>query len=104
MQWTANGLLDNGWDWTGNERLSVDWMADGLDGSTDWTSLAIDGSRWIKWLAMDLVMEFGQIVQVGVARWNGLAISELDGSAMDQTAQQIGRVWQLTDFDGLNGL
>ena len=30
----------------------MDWMADGLDGSTDWTSSAIDGSRWIGWLAM----------------------------------------------------
>ena len=89
MQWTANGLLDNGWDWTGNEGLSVDWMADGLDGSTDWTSSAIDGSRWIKWLAMDLVMDGSdRSYRLGVAmewarnwmarRWIG-RLDRLDG-------------------------
>ena len=65
MQWTANGLLDNGWDWTGNKRLSMDWMADGLDGSTDWMSSAIDG--------------------LGVARW----VMEWDSSAIGE-----GQAWK----------
>jgi len=90
VQWTANGLLDDGWDWTGNERLLMDWMADGLDGSTDWTSSAIDGSRWIKWLAMDLVMDGLDIsYRLGVARWNGLRNGWL-GDGLDGSTDWTG--------------
>ena len=59
----------------GNGGLAMDWMAAGLDGSTDWTGSAIDCLRWIGWLVI--------------------------GSAMDWTARQIGWARQLNGMGRL---
>ena len=97
QQWTAamdlvmdgsdrsDGLSVARWDGLGNG-----WLGDGLDGSTDRTGSAIDGSRWIGWLVMEWdgsAIGYGRLAMDWMAREDGT------GSAMDGSASHDGWQW-----------